>query len=65
MENNLSIPIMPAILVCLAAFTIGLVLGDLVQGGAAEEKWQKTTAQTECARYHPDTGKFEWIKEVK
>jgi hypothetical protein len=20
-------------------------------------------AQTECARYHPDTAKFEWLKE--
>jgi len=62
MENNL---IMPAILVCLAAFITGLGLGGFAQGGAAEEKWQKTTAQTECARFHPDTGKFEWIKEVK
>ena len=56
---------MPAILVCLAAFITGLGLGGFAQGGAAEEKWQKTTAQTECARFHPDTGKFEWIKEVK
>jgi len=62
MENNL---IMPAILVCLAAFTIGLGLGGLAQGGATEKKWQKTTAQTECARFHPDTGKFEWIKDNK
>jgi len=62
MENNL---IMPAILVCLAAFIIGIGLGGLVKGGTAEEKWQKNTAQTECARFHPATGKFEWIKGVK
>ena len=24
---------------------------------------QDKAAQTECARYHPDTGKFEWIGE--
>jgi preprotein translocase subunit SecG len=23
--------------------------------------WQKKAAQTECAQYHPKTGKFEWI----
>ena len=22
---------------------------------------QDIAAQTECARYHPDTGKFEWL----
>ena len=22
---------------------------------------QAKAAQTECARYHPDTGKFEWL----
>ena len=24
---------------------------------------QGIAAQTECARYHPDTGKFEWLGE--
>ena len=24
---------------------------------------QAKAAQTECARYHPDTGKFEWLGE--
>ena len=24
---------------------------------------QDIAAQTECARYHPDTGKFEWLGE--
>ena len=24
---------------------------------------QYKAAQTECARYHPDTGKFEWLGE--
>ena len=24
---------------------------------------QAKAAQTECARYHPDTGKFEWLRD--
>ena len=24
---------------------------------------QDKAAQTECARYHPDTGKFEWLRD--
>jgi len=27
------------------------------------EHTQDKAAQTECARYHPDTGKFEWLGE--
>ena len=23
----------------------------------------ESAAQTECARYHPDTGKFEWLRQ--
>jgi len=36
------------------------------KSGIAQEnrRWEIKTAQTECARYHPDTGEFEWIKET-
>jgi len=46
-----------------------LILMATVMGaksGTAQEnrRWEIKTAQTECARYHPDTGEFEWIKET-
>ena len=25
--------------------------------------WQKEAAQTECAHFHHETGKFEWIEQ--
>jgi hypothetical protein len=25
--------------------------------------WKKKAAQTECAQFHPKTGKFEWIEQ--
>jgi hypothetical protein len=47
----------------LATMLVGLIIGLLVGAGARESLILDRAAQTECARYNPDTGKFEWLKE--
>jgi hypothetical protein len=35
----------------------------LIGAFAGEGRLKGLAAATECARFHPDTGKFEWLKE--
>ena len=39
---------------------LGLFLGAKVEENIMENR----AAKTECAQYHPETGKFEWLQEV-
>ena len=49
------------ILIGAIAFSLCLAFSGGWKLGVSET--QDIAAQTECARYHPDTGKFEWLGE--
>lgn len=40
-------------------FMLGSAYGEI----NTEERWKKTVIERNLARYHPKTGKFEWIVE--
>ncbi len=42
----------------ICGFALGLMLGISV----TKDFQHNEATQTECARYHPETGEFEWIK---
>jgi len=45
-------------LLLMCAF-VGAVCGY----NTGDTVWQKKAAQTQCAHFHPETGKFEWIEQ--
>jgi hypothetical protein len=47
----------------LAGILLSFLIGLLIGWARGENKTQAKVAQTECARYHPETGRFEWLKE--
>ena len=49
------------ILIAAGAFSIFLAIFSGWYLGIIHVRDEAT--QTECARYHPDTGKFEWLGE--
>jgi TRAP-type C4-dicarboxylate transport system permease large subunit len=57
-HNNMLYAVV-VILSLLVAFLAGSSIGNAINIG----KLKATAIQTECARYHPNTAKFEWLKE--
>jgi hypothetical protein len=47
------------VLFLVTVFCIFFLIGALAGEGIIKEK----AAATECARFHPDTGDFEWLKD--
>jgi len=35
----------------------------VIATSTSDRVWQKEAAQTQCAHFHPETGKFEWIEQ--
>jgi hypothetical protein len=50
-------------LVAFLVLSLSFMLGNGRGGSSGQEQTQAIAAQTECARYHPETGKFEWLEE--
>lgn len=48
----------------IAIIVISIFVGVAI--GSTLEQYEQHTqaAQTQCARYHPNTGEFEWIEKV-
>ena len=47
-------------------FSILLLCGSLFFNSAKKTRdivWQKEADKTQCAQFHPETGKFEWIEQ--
>tara|TARA_R110000796_G_C14293707_1_gene404311 strand:+ start:124 stop:297 length:174 start_codon:yes stop_codon:yes gene_type:complete len=51
------------IIMLIAAVVFSIFLAVFGGWYLSISEQQDKAAQTECARYHPDTGKFEWLGE--
>ena len=51
------------VIILIAAVFFSIFLSVFGGWHLSISEQQAKAAQTECARYHPDTGKFEWIGE--
>jgi hypothetical protein len=52
--------ILPTLLIVLIFLLLGFIMGANWVQDREETIWQEASALTECARFHPDTGEFEW-----
>tara|TARA_R100001369_G_scaffold27367_1_gene49329 strand:- start:129 stop:329 length:201 start_codon:yes stop_codon:yes gene_type:complete len=43
------------------AFSFGVLGGAMLMAISVQNTWSYDAAQTECARFSPKTGHFEWI----
>ena len=49
--------------ILIAAVCFSIILAVFGGWGLSLSEQQDIAAQTGCARYHPDTGEFEWLGE--
>ena len=49
------------VIILIAAVFFSIFLSVFGGWHLSISEQQAKAAQTECARYHPDTGKFEWL----
>tara|TARA_R110000796_G_scaffold7861_4_gene26511 strand:- start:673 stop:846 length:174 start_codon:yes stop_codon:yes gene_type:complete len=49
--------------ILIVAIAVSLCLAFFGGWKLGISQTQEKAAQTECARYHPDTGKFEWLRQ--
>ena len=52
-----------SIVILIAAIAFSLCLAFYGGWKLGISQTQDIAARTECARYHPDTGKFEWLRD--
>ena len=46
-----------------STFTMGLLFGALLAASSVQDTWRLDAAQTDCARFNPEHGQFEWLGE--
>ena len=63
MQREAKLGVAVGLILTVFMLIVGMVLG--LTTITKTNTWQNQAAKTECARFHPDTGKFEWLNPDK